>query len=134
MCKFFNDDVAKLFLRVNVGVLMLLHGVFGKIIPGIDWIVAQFGFFAYGAYVGEVLAPILLILGIFPRISALLIAFTMVMAAFVASGGQIFALNDFGGWVIELQWLYLVGSLAIVIAGGGRYSLYDKCLCKCKKD
>lgn len=132
MCKFCNDDVAKLFLRLSVGVLMLLHGVFGKIIPGIDWMVAQLGFFAYGVYIGEVVAPILLILGIFPRISALLIAFTMIVAAFVATGGQIFALDDFGGWVIELHWLYFAASLMIAMIGGGRYSLCKKCQSSCK--
>ena len=86
--RFVNDDSAKLFLRLSVGVLMLLHGVFGKIIPGIDWMVAQLGIFAYGVYVGEVLAPILLILGVFTRISAILIAFTMLVAGFVATGGK----------------------------------------------
>lgn len=127
MVKFLNDDVAKLFLRLSVGVLMLLHGVFGKIIPGIDWMVAQLGFFAYGVYVGEVLAPILLILGVFPRISALMIAFTMLVAGFVASGGEIFALNEFGGWVIELQWLYFAASIMIAMIGGGRYCFCKKC-------
>lgn len=130
--RFVNDDSAKLFLRLSVGVLMLLHGVFGKIIPGIDWMVAQLGIFAYGVYVGEVLVPILLILGVFTRISAILIAFTMLVAGFVATGGQIFALNQYGGWVIELQWLYFAASLVIAALGGGRYSLCKKCQDGCK--
>lgn len=130
--RFVNDDSAKLFLRLSVGVLMLLHGVFGKIIPGIDWMVAQLGIFAYGVYAGEVLAPILLILGVFTRISAILIAFTMLVAGFVATGGQIFALNQYGGWVIELQWLYFAASLVIAALGDGRYSLCKKCQDGCK--
>ena len=66
---FQSNDIAKLLLRLSVGLLMLFHGV-EKIINGINGVKhltrsAGFPeFFAYGVYIGEVIVPIFIILGI----------------------------------------------------------------------
>jgi putative oxidoreductase len=78
----------------------------------------------YGAYVGEVLAPVLVILGLWARPAALVMAFDMFMAIYLARRGDVAKVNPMsGGWAIELELLYLVGALAIALAGAGRYGL-----------
>ncbi|GAB1466098.1 hypothetical protein MASR2M54_15980 [Aliarcobacter cryaerophilus] len=70
-----NEDIGKLILRVSIAGLMLFHGFF-KLFNGIDgikYLVTQAGlpeFFAYGVYLGEILFPILIIIGLFTRISS----------------------------------------------------------------
>ena len=78
-----NEDIGKLILRVSIAGLMLFHGFF-KLFNGIDgikFLVNQAGlpeFFAYGVYFGEIVFPILIIIGLFTRISSLFFALTMV--------------------------------------------------------
>jgi putative oxidoreductase len=84
------------------------------------------GFLAYGAFVGEVVAPILLILGILTRPAALLVVVQMLFAIFLARRGDIFTINPVmrgGGWAIELEMFFLLAALAIFFLGAGRYSL-----------
>ncbi len=65
---FDRPDAGKLALRLTFGGLMLFHGV-AKIQHGVGWIadaLQQQGlpaFIAYGVYVGEILAPILIVFG-----------------------------------------------------------------------
>ena len=88
------DELARLILRLVLGVLILLHG-WAKIRSGIGGIEAMLamkglpGFFAWGVYVGEVLAPILLIAGIWSRMAAALIAINMLVAVFLAHMGHL---------------------------------------------
>jgi putative oxidoreductase len=125
------DDLGKLILRVTVAVLLGLHGI-AKLKTGIGFIsglLAQNGlpgFLAYGAYVAEVVAPILLILGILTRPAALVIIFQMLMALFLARRGDILKINPAargGGWAIELEMFFMLAALAIFFFGAGRYSL-----------
>lgn len=123
-----NEDAAKLILRLTVGILMLTHGI-GKIMHGIDGVQAMTvavglpQWFAYGVYIGEVIAPVLLIVGYYGRIAALIIAFTMANAIYMANGSALFALNKFGAPVIELPIFYLMTALAIFFLGSGKYSI-----------
>lgn len=122
------EDLGKLLLRVALGVLMLLHG-FAKIKGGIDPIigmVTQHGlpvFVAFGVYVGEVIAPILLIIGLYTRAAALLVAINMAFAVALAHAGELLSLAKEGGWALELQGLYFFAALAVMLLGAGRYSL-----------
>lgn len=123
-----SDDVGKLLLRLVLGVLMLLHG-YAKIKSGIDPIIGMVGkmglpiFLAFGVYLGEVIAPILLIVGLYTRAAALLIALNMVCAVALAHGSMLLALNKQGGWALELQGFYFFVAIAIAILGAGRFSL-----------
>lgn len=124
-----NADIGKLILRLSIGGLMLFHG-WAKIvggISGIKFLVSNAGlpeFTAYGVYLGEVLFPVLIVLGLFTRASALFVALTMVTAIFLAHSSDIFAINgSTGGLVIETALMYLLGALSIMFMGGGKYSL-----------
>jgi SRC kinase associated phosphoprotein 2 len=70
-----NFDLGILFARLGLGVCLFMHG-FAKILHGIGGvksILTKAGLpeiVAYGSYIGEVVAPIMIILGIFSRIGA----------------------------------------------------------------
>lgn len=125
------EDLGKLILRVSLGVMFLMHGIH-KLFNGVSGIEGMLqgvglpGFIAYGVYVGEVLAPILVILGWHARIGAALIAFTMVVAIALAHPNQLFDLTRHGGWALELQGLFLFGAVAIAFMGPGRLSVNNK--------
>jgi putative oxidoreductase len=122
------DDVGKLVLRLTLGILILLHGI-AKIRHGItpiEGMVTGMGmpaFFAYGAYVGEVLGPLLLIVGFYARIGAALIAVNMLFAFALAHAAQLTSLNEQGAWALELQGMFLFTAIALVLMGPGRFSV-----------
>jgi putative oxidoreductase len=124
-------DVGRLVLRVALGVLILLHGI-AKMRGGLDPIVGMLqahglpGVFAYGAYVGEVLAPLMLLAGFHARIGGVLVAINMLVAIGLAHMGQLGQLNDQGGWALELQGMFLATAIAIACLGPGRYSANGK--------
>jgi len=126
-----NESVGKLILRLVLGVAILLHGI-AKLtggVGGLPGMMAGAGlpsFFAYGVYIGEVIGPILLLLGWYSRIGAALIAINMLFAIGLAHRAEIFALNNNGGWAIELQAMFLFTAIALAIMGPGRYSLNAK--------
>ncbi len=123
-----QGDAGKLLLRITLGVLMLLHGI-AKMRTGIDPIidaVATAGLppvLAYGVFVGEVLAPLLLIAGVWTRTAALVIAVNMVFAIALMHSADLATLTKSGGWAIELQALYLALALGIALIGPGRYAV-----------
>lgn len=123
-----SDDLGKLVLRVVLGALILFHGV-AKLIHGPGFVLqalAQAGmpsFLAYGVYVGEVVAPLLLILGLWARVGALIVAVNMVVALLLVHTGQFLSLADTGGWALELQGMYLGGAIAVLLLGAGRFSV-----------
>ncbi len=125
-----NDALGKLILRLTVGMLILLHGVFKILNPGsLDFIKVQLAgidlptVLAYGVYVGEVIAPLMIILGIFSRLGGLLVFGNMVFALVLAHRSQLFTLTDNGGWALELQGFYLFSGLAILFLGSGRMAV-----------
>lgn len=125
-----SNDLGKLILRVGLGAILLFHGV-SKINHGVGWIkprLAQVGlpgFLAYGPYLAEVLAPILLIVGYRVRLAALVIAIDMVMAVFLVLRHEVFSLSKApgGAWAIELQALIFLAAVAIAFLGSGAYAI-----------
>ncbi|HEX4971233.1 MAG TPA: DoxX family protein [Steroidobacteraceae bacterium] len=126
-----NADLGRLALRVALGGLILFHGI-AKLMGGIDPItglVTAMGlpaFVAYGVYVGEIVAPVLVIVGWYSRLGSLLIAINMVFALALAHRAELFKLAPSGGYALELQVLYLVVALALVLMGPGRYSMNER--------
>lgn len=123
-----NDDFGKLVLRLTVAGLLLFHGVakLGKGVGGIESLLEGKGlpgFLAYGVYIGEVVAPVLVLAGWKTRLWALVMAVNMIVAIALSHPADILALSQTGGWAIELQGLFLFGSLAIALLGAGRYSV-----------
>jgi putative oxidoreductase len=122
----FLEEVGKLFLRLTVGILMLFHGTAKILNPGVvDAMGSQFAssgwpaFVAYGIYVGEVLAPLMIIFGVFSRIGGLLVAINMVFAILMAHTAQLLTLSASGGWALELQGFYVLCGIAIFLLGSG---------------
>jgi putative oxidoreductase len=81
------------------------------------------GQLGYLVYVGEVLAPLLVIVGLWTRPAALLMFVTMIVAVGLVHMNDLLLLTKNGGWALELQGLFLFGSLAIALLGAGRYSV-----------
>lgn len=124
---FHSDDIAKLLVRLGCGML-LFHGL-GSAVNGIQHVkdsVRQAGlpeFISYGNYVGELIAPVFVIIGFKSRIAALIVAFNMLMSILLAHRDIAFQRNDFGGWMIELNVFYMLAALAVFFMGSGTYSL-----------
>ena len=123
-----NSDLGRLLLRITLGVCILLHGI-AKLQGGVDGIAQGVtamglpGFIAYGAYVGEVVAPVLVIVGWFSRIGAALIAVNMIFAIAIAHSADLFKIGEQGGWALELQGMYLMTAIALALLGPGRFSI-----------
>ena len=123
-----TDDAGKLLLRATLAILLLFHGV-AKIAGGVGFIagmLAKAGLPAalgYLVYVGEVIAPLMILVGVFTRPAALVVAVNMVVAVLLVHTGELFSRNNTGGWALELQGMFLAGALAVALLGAGRYSL-----------
>ena len=126
-----NESTGKLILRLSLGLLVLLHGI-AKLMHGIGFISNTVhaaglpGFVAYGVYVGEVVAPLLVLLGWYSRIGAAVIAVNMVFAIALVHKSQLAALSETGGWALELQGMFLFTAVAIALLGPGRFSINQK--------
>jgi len=122
-----DSDVGILILRITVGGLILFHGIH-KIQAGIDeqmQLLAANGiptFLMYLVYVTEIVAPVLLILGILTRLSAASIVATLVVILYVAPF-PLTAIGPHGEWTIEIQMFYLLIPLALFFIGPGRLSV-----------
>ncbi len=125
-----SEDVAKFILRVTVGILMLFHGIdklfdlqtLGFIKNQLEGI-GLHPVFAYGVYVGEIVAPILLILGIYARFGGFLISINMLFAIILVHLDDLLSLTQHGGWGLELQTFYLLTGFVIMLLGSGRYAV-----------
>ena len=123
-----SDAFGKLLLRLTLGILMLFHGVSKLMNPGgaINYVSSQLTqagwptFLAYGVFVGEVIAPVLLILGIYSRVGGLIVVVNMMFAVVLAHSAQLFTLSKTGGWTLELQAFYLFCGLTVFFLGSGR--------------
>jgi putative oxidoreductase len=122
---------ALLILRLSLGIMMLLYGFF-KLFNGVNEVglmLTEKGlpyFISYGVIVGEVIAPLMIIIGYRTKIAAILLAFTMVVAILLAHSNDIFNLNSHGGWAIDHQGLFLFGSIALMLSGAGKYAVSTK--------
>ncbi len=123
-----NLDTGLLILRLTLGILMFLHGI-AKIVNGTSFIrgsLTEIGlpaFFGYGVYIGEILAPLMLIIGYRTRVAALIYVANCLVAMLMVHAGDIFTLTKHGGWGVELLGLYLFGALTLYFTGSGKYAL-----------
>ena len=126
------QNIGFLFLRIFVGGTMLLaHGVL-KLLDPKPFIEAlsSNGFplpniMAYLSISAEAIFPVFIILGVYTRVSALIVAVNMFVAVFV------FHLNIKGDPFANLEkaFLYMIVFTFIAIAGGGDWTLkrlFDK--------
>jgi putative oxidoreductase len=122
-----SANIGKLILRCTVGVLMFFHGI--SKLKGVEGIKGMLSgsifpeFLAYGVYVGEILAPLLLIIGFKTRLAALVLAINMIFIIILAHAPSMFALSQHGGLAIETVYFYLFTSVAVFFLGGGKFSI-----------
>jgi putative oxidoreductase len=117
------SDLGLLLLRLGSGLLMIPHG-WGKA----QWLLSGepiefFNFLGLGDTAslaltvgGELVAPALIVLGVFARWAAIPAAFTMAVAGF-----WVHAADPIGDK--ELSLLYFAAYAAIALMGSGKYSL-----------
>ncbi len=126
-----KDDLGKLILRVSFSVMFLLHGIH-KIYAGTDFIQGLFvqhglpAFFAYGVYLGEVIVPILVIIGLFTRLSCIIWIGTSFVVIWLMHADNLFTLNKVGAWTAEGIGVYLFAAIAIMLLGPGKYALESR--------
>jgi len=113
-----------LALRAALGIIFFSHG-YPKLVrmgAGMQGLFVQHGlpgYFVYIAGVLEVFGGILLVLGLFTRVAALLLAVEMGVAIWkVHSGGGYLAVHDY-----EFPLALLTGCFALVTVGAGMLSL-----------
>ena len=123
-----GEDLGKLVLRLTLGILILLHGIY-KLKGGIGFItplVSGLGlppWVSYGVYIGEILAPVMLIVGFFSRVGAFLIFVNMAFAIVLMHRPDLLALGKQGGWALELQGMFMFTALALTFMTPGRYAI-----------
>lgn len=123
-----SEDLGKLLLRSVLAILILMHGI-AKVIGGVGFItgmVAKIGLPAslgYLVYIGEVVAPLLVLFGLWTRPAALIIAANMIVAVVLVHSGQLLDVAKTGGWALELQGMFLVSAIAVALLGAGRFSV-----------
>lgn len=123
-----SEDTGKLILRVALGILILLHGI-AKLKGGVGFVSSQLTshglppILAYGVYIGEVIAPALIIIGFFTRPAAWIVAVNMLFAFYLVHMGDLSALTKQGGWQLELQGMFLAAAVAVGFLGAGGFSL-----------
>lgn len=124
-----RPDLGLLILRLGLAVIVLFHGIF-KLRNGVDWMHGPLGahglpfFLAYGTYIAEVAAPVLLIVGAATRLGAAIIAFDLLGAIFLARADAVTKVSPGGGgWAIEIEAAIVFMALALAFTGPGKYRL-----------
>lgn len=109
---------------------MLFHGIAKIRNPGsldyIEGMVTGIGLppeIVYGVYIGEIVAPLMLIFGVYARVGGLILLGNMLFAVALVHTGDFLSLTKHGGWALELQAFYLFGGLAIILLGSGRIAV-----------
>ena len=122
-----NTDLGLVILRIAAGSLMLLHGI-AKIghtffIGGMLTEKGLPSFLSYGVYLTEIVAPLLILVGFRTRLVAAAYVFGALFALFLVHTGQLFSLNENGGWELELLGLYIAAGLSLFFLGGGKFAV-----------
>ncbi|MDX1588335.1 MAG: DoxX family protein [Oleiphilaceae bacterium] len=125
-----HPDLGRLLLRLTLAFLLLFHGL-SKLIHGVGFIERLLvahnlpAFLAFGVFIGEILAPLMLIVGYQTRLAASLVIINMLCALFLAHSHELMALKSNGGWAIELQVFFLMSAVTVVLMGPGRYRMHS---------
>jgi putative oxidoreductase len=95
------DDVGRLILRLLLALLLAGHGISKLVggLGGIEDMLAGLGLpalLAWGVLIGEVLAPLLLIAGVFTRLAGAVVMVNMLFAIALVHRAELFTLNPLG--------------------------------------
>lgn len=125
-----QDDLAKLVLRLSLGLFMILHGIAKvgnpDVLSFIKGTLEARGlpdFIVYGVFIGELVAPVMIMIGWMTRLGAFLIVGNMFFVFWLVHMPQLFMMGEHGGWHLELQGFYLFTALALLFLGSGKYAV-----------
>lgn len=125
-----NINLGILILRVFLGIMMLLHGI-AKLESGVGHIESMLvdksfpSFLAYGVFIGEVVAPLLIILGYRTKLASIILVINCIFII-ILGPYDTFSLGKYGGWNAELPGLFLFGALSLVFTGAGKFAFSYK--------
>ena len=122
-----NRDLGLLILRLTIGLLMIPHGInkllhpdaFGYIESTLDAKNLP-TFIAYGVFIGEIVAPLLIVLGFRSRLAALVMFLNGLVTLYLAYSDKLSALNQYGGWAPELPALFFLGAFGFILYRRGQ--------------
>lgn len=123
-----NKNLAIFILRLAIPFTMLIYGI-NKIIDGTGFIgslLEQYGLpkmMANGVFIGEIVAPLMLMIGYRTRLAGLIFSFNCLLAIVMAQTQNLFKLNQFGGWSLDLLFIYLIAGIVFYLSGAGEYAL-----------
>lgn len=107
-----------ILLRWTLAILMIFHG-WAKVTGGVSGIEGMLvanglpGALAYGVYLGELIAPLFLLVGVWVVPAALVIAINMVFALVLAHSSHFMDITNTGGWRLELQAFFFMTALVV---------------------
>ena len=125
--------IALLILRLGLGINLMMHGI-AKLKGGVGFVKSMLeavhlpGALAYGAYIGEFVAPVMLILGVFTQLAAFIILGNCLVILICGFSRTLFKVTPYGGFEAEIVYLYIAIALSLLIVGGGDYVLVGGCL------
>jgi len=128
-----NPDLGKLFLRLAIGIVFVYAGWMK--IGDLDKVAGFFGaiglypWMAYLVAYAEFLGGIALILGLLVRYVGLILSVVMLVATLKVHVPNGYSLQN-GGY--EYVLVLLLGCLAIITLGAGRYALEAYCCKRCQ--
>ncbi|MBP6856364.1 MAG: DoxX family protein [Candidatus Pacebacteria bacterium] len=126
-CSWMNSDTGILVLRIGVAGIFIMSGWLK--VSNLSETVGFFAstgigaFWAYAATFGELIGGLLVLLGIFTRLGALLLAIIMAVAISLTYKDITLVMTPF---------ILFVANLSLILSGGGRFSLIRK-ICGCGK-
>ncbi|WP_116769691.1 DoxX family protein [Maribacter litoralis] len=123
-----NKNLGIFILRLTIPFTMLIYGI-NKVIEGTGFIgslLEQYGLpkmMANAVFIGEIVAPLMLMIGFRARLAGLIFSFNCLLAIVMAQTQNIFKLNEFGGWSLDLLFIYLITGIVFFVSGAGKYAL-----------
>ncbi len=124
-CSWLNTDAGILVLRIGVGAIFIMSGWMKvSMMSATVGMFGQMGFSPFWAYVatfGELLGGILVLLGIYTRLGALILATVMTVAISLTYKDLTMVMTPVA---------FFISNLALIFTGSGKFSLMRK-ICGC---
>lgn len=123
-----SEQFGKLVLRLGLGGLILFHGAH-HLLTGLEPVRALLeahklpAALANAVYLGEIVGPLLIILGLFTRVGAFLIAAEVLLLVLLSGIPHVLAIAPDGAYALEVESLYFAAAVSVMLLGAGKISL-----------